>query len=60
MIPWIDPEVKYLDFSDMRKAIKNLRGVTAIVMEGGKPMSVLIPYDSYLELQGLLELPKAS
>jgi hypothetical protein len=58
-VPWIDPDIRYLDFSDLRKAIGTLEGVTAIIMRGGKPMSVLIPYQTYLQLQALLELPEA-
>jgi hypothetical protein len=28
-------------------------------MRGTQPVAVLIPYENYLELQSLLELPKA-
>lgn len=57
-VPWIDPDVGYISVSELRNAVAV--GKTKIVMQRGQPVAVLIPFAHYLELQSLLELPKAN
>lgn len=60
MIPWIDPEVSYLGMNDLRKVSREMiDGKTLILMHGTRPLAVVVPYETYIELQGLIELPKA-
>ena len=58
MVPWIDPEINYMNFSELAKSgSKQLAGKTFIIMKNDEPVAVLVPYKQYLELQALVELP---
>lgn len=60
MIPWVDPEIQYINLTDLRQQNdKQFSEKTYILLSRSSiPLSVIIPYNSYLELQGLAELPK--
>jgi prevent-host-death family protein len=57
-IPYVDPALGYITVSELRNAIATDRAY--IVTKEGKPVAVYMPYAMYLELQALLELPKAN
>ena len=59
MIPKIDPDVKYVGSSKLRDlTAAELRALTgAIVVQGAQnmPLAVILPYETYLKLQGAAE-----
>lgn len=58
-VPWIDPEIRYYTITDLKKhRVEMFSEYTSIITNQGKPVSVLVPYEAYLKLQSLAELPK--
>lgn len=54
MIPTIDPRVKYVGASHLRKLnssqLRQLDGVI-VVRDNSEPLAVIVPYQTYLKLQ---------
>jgi hypothetical protein len=55
-IPYINPDVRYLGSSALRKmnqaALEKLQYPIVLKKENGKELAVLVPWSMYLELQG--------
>ena len=58
-IPYLDPTVAHVTMMQVRRmSLRNL-DKPYLVHDGAQPIAVVLPYAMYLELQELLELPKA-
>ncbi len=58
-VPYLDPEVRYVGTSFLRsingRYLERLTGVLVVSNEQRHGLAVLIPYDSYIEMQRTLE-----
>ena len=59
MIPTIDPRVKYVGASHLRKlnstALRSIDGVI-VVRDNSEPLVVIVPYGTYLALQSAVRV----
>lgn len=59
ILAYVDPLLHFRTMQELGKLNKKIVSTeTSIITANGQPIAVMIPYESYLELQGLLELPK--
>lgn len=59
MIPRIDPQVKYVGTTYLRTLnsdrLRELTGAVVVQAENSDPLAVILPYETYLKLQGAAE-----
>jgi prevent-host-death family protein len=59
-IAWIDPSLVYVTMQKLGQLnAKLIAQQTSIITANGQPVAVMVPYQAYLELQELMELPKS-